>query len=241
MRAVASSNAAPHLQRQRAPACLRRVARLLSLRWSPKLAHRTATARKKRGLSPTQCSLGGGHGQTATGAARRARSSGLECSASSQRELRRRTCAASTRRLFGVGGRILHVAPRARAEEQRPLASAVLFHRQEPTATSAARRAHAARLSAAPPLKRQRAQARLRLVAHGASLALEPEACTSHHERALKERDRSPERCLNCSHRKTITSATRRARVSSSSAAPPPQRQRVQQPRLRLARRATLA
>ena len=134
--------------------------------------------------------------RTTTSAARRARAASLSAAPppKRQRAQRRRSRVTRGSRL-GVGGRSWHVAPRARAEGERPLAGAVPSHWHEPTTTSAARRARAASSSAAPPPKRQRAQARALRVARGAGLALEVAAGTSHHGRAPEERGLSPAQC----------------------------------------------
>ena len=92
----------------------------------------------------------------------------LECCASS-----RETASAVVRlrvprksRLI-LGGRSWHVAPRPRAEGERPLAGAMpLSSARNTTTTSAARRARAPISSAAPSPEKKRAAARVRLV-HG--------------------------------------------------------------------------
>ena len=192
---VASSSAAPPLrdsERRR----LRRVTRgaCLALEAAAGTSHH-GRAPKKRGLSPAQCpsKAWADHNQRGTARAR----SKLECCASSLETASAGARATrDTRRWLGVGGRSWHVAPRARAEGERPLAGAVPFDRHGPTTTSAARRARAASSSAAPPPERQRAQARLRCATRGAGLALEAAAGTSHHGRAPKERGLSPVQCL---------------------------------------------
>ena len=128
---------------------------------------------------------------------------------------RRRAALRDTRRWLGVGGRSWHVAPRPRAEEERPLAGAVPS-RHEPTTTSAARRAREASSRAAPPPQRQRAQARLRCVTRGAGLVLEAAAGTSHHGRAPKERGLSPAQRLSkawADHNQRGTARAQQARV----------------------------
>ena len=122
-------------------------------------------APKKTGPSPTQCPLFR-HKPTTTSEARRMRSKFKCCTSSLETASAGMPAWLDTRRLLGVGDRSLHVVPRARAEEERPLADAVLFYRHGPTASSAARPARAvASSSVAPSPKRQRAQVRRRAYA----------------------------------------------------------------------------
>ena len=106
-------------------------------------------APKERGLSLAQCSF---HGHDRLQPARHGTRAKLECCASSPETASAGASAPrDKRRWLGVGGCSWHVAPRARAEGERPLASAMSFNGHEPTTTSATRREYAASTSAMPP------------------------------------------------------------------------------------------
>ena len=98
----------------------------------------------------------------------------------------------------------------------------------ESNATSAARRARAARSCAAPPPERQPAQRRARAFHAKAGCVSEARAGTSYHGLAPMEAGISPVQRPFSSHGPTAISAVRRARASSSRAAPPLERQPAQ-------------
>ena len=88
-------------------------------------------APKDRGLSLAQCPSNA-HGPTTTSTARRARSSKLECCASTPEIASAGAHAPrDKRRWLGVGGRSWHVTSQAPATGERLLASAVLFERAQ--------------------------------------------------------------------------------------------------------------
>ena len=185
------------------------------------------SAPKERGPSAAQCHHIA-HEPTTTSAARRARSSKLECCASSSETASAGAPAPrDTRRWLGFGGHNLHVTPQARAEGERPLAGAMpsdrswADHNQRGTARARNKLEYyassPATLSAGAPRE-----------SRDAGLALETAASTSHHKRSKKERRLSPEQRRSVVHGPTPTSAARRARAATSSSAPPPKRQRAQ-------------
>ena len=94
----------------------------------------------------------------------------------------------------------------------------------EPTTTSTARRARAARFRAAPLPQRQRAQLGIneavpRVPRESRLRKEEAAASTSHHGLATKERGLLPMQCPSIAHASTTSSAVRRARAASSSSA----------------------
>ena len=98
-----------------------------------------------------------------------------------------------------------------------PHAGTVPFIRHGPTTTSAARRARAVSSSAAAPLQRLRAPARLlRGMTRGAGLALEAAAVTTHHMRVPKERGVSPTQYRSAARELTTTSVARMLRLIPS-------------------------
>ena len=78
----------------------------------------------RESLLPAQC-LSVGYGPSTTNAARRSRAASSSAAPHPSDSERRRTSSArETWRCLGVGGRSLHVAPRARDERERPLVGA---------------------------------------------------------------------------------------------------------------------
>ena len=164
-----SPNAVPHLQRQRAPACLRRVTRgaCLALKTTSYTSYHER-ARKERGLPPAQCtSIGMGRSQPVRHGARAVASRVLrllprDSKRRAQARLRRVARGACFALELAVG-----TSHHERTPKERSLSPAQCpLSRHGQTTASAAQRAHAKSLSAAPPPQRQRVKVRLRRARH---------------------------------------------------------------------------
>ena len=140
---------------------------------------------------------------------------------------RRRARAPRDKRSWlGVGDRSWHVASRAGADGEWPLASAVSLywawadHNQHGIA-----RARSKLECCVSFPETASAGARALHDTSGAGLASDAAAGTSHHSRPSKKRGLSPTQCPFMGHTPTTTSTARRTYGVSSSAAPPHKRQ----------------
>ena len=177
------------------PTCCVASGGLLALEAAAGTSHHGA--RRRREASRRVCALlwaRSDHNQRGTARAR----SKLACCASSRETASAGARAArGTRRWLGVGGRSWHVAPRPRAEGERPLAGAAPFYERtdRPQPARHGARAQQARVLRLLPRDSERRRAS-RVPREPAGLC-EAAAGTSHHGRAPKERGLSPTQCLS--------------------------------------------
>ena len=121
-----------------------------------------------------------------------------------------------------------HVAARACAEGERPLAGAVLFPKGTDRRQSARHGARVTGSRTALLLKESERSGALACAPHESRVCVGGRFSASHQSLAPKERGLSPVQCSFLTRRPTTASTAWCARVASSRAAPPLQRERAQ-------------